>query len=353
VATAVPDPLSIAEAQALFARGVAWLDTAGHGLPPLPAWDALQDAMAAWRHGRPAFGGWEASVAAARARWARLHGVAPADVAVGAQVSAFAGLVAAALPAGARVLAAEEDFTSLLFPLLAQEARGVRVRLVPLEALPQAIDGGTDLVAVSAVQSADGRLADLAAVAEAAAHHGPRTLIDATQASGWLPLAAGAFDYVACAAHKWLLAPRGAAFLYVAPARRDELVAGLSGWYAGEGPPAALYGGPLRLAGDARRFDLSPAWPSWVALAPALDVLERVGIEAVHAHDVALARAFRAGLGLPPGDSAIVSVDAAPGALERLRRAGVAASGRDGRLRFSFHLSTRAEDVERALAVLA
>ena len=47
------------------------------------------------------------------------------DVAVGAAVSAFAGLVAAALPAGARVLCAEGDFTSVLFPFLAQEARGV------------------------------------------------------------------------------------------------------------------------------------------------------------------------------------------------------------------------------------
>jgi selenocysteine lyase/cysteine desulfurase len=230
VATAAPHPLSIAEAQALFAPEVAWLDTASRGLPPLPAWEALQAAMAAWRHGRPAFDRWEASVDAARACWARLHGVASADVAVGAQVSAFAGLVAASLPAGARVVAVRGDFTSLLFPLLAQEARGVQVRLVALDALAQAIDGGTDLVAVSAVQSSDGRLADLAAIAEAAAHHGARTLVDATQASGWLPLAAGAFDYVACAAHKWLLGPRGAAFLYVAPARRGEVVVGLFGW---------------------------------------------------------------------------------------------------------------------------
>jgi selenocysteine lyase/cysteine desulfurase len=352
---AAPDsePLSIAAAQDLFDPEVAWLDTASHGLPPRPAWEALQAVAAAWRHGRPGFGDWEGSVAAARAAWARLHGVAAADVAVGSQVSAFAGLVAAALPAGAQVLAAREDFTSLLFPLLAQEARGVRVRLVALDALPEAVDGGTDLVALSAVQSADGRLADLGAVAAAVAHHGARTLVDVTQASGWLPLDAGAFDYLACAGHKWLLGPRGAAFLYVAPARREELLAGLSGWYAAEDPATALYGGPLRLAGDARRFDLSPAWLSWAGLAPALGVLERVGVEAVHAHDVALAGAFRAGLGLPPGDSAIVALDADEGARERLRRAGVAVSGRGGRLRFSFHLSTRARDVERALAALA
>ena len=40
---------------------------------------------------------------------------------------------------------------------------------------------------------------------------------------------------------------------------------------------------------DARRFDLSPAWLSWVGAAPALALLEEVGVEAIHAHDVGLA----------------------------------------------------------------
>jgi selenocysteine lyase/cysteine desulfurase len=345
--------LSIAEAQALFSPETVWLNTASYGLPPRPAWEALQAAADEWRHGRCGFDGWDRSVGAARATWARLHGVAAADVAVGAQVSPFTGLVGTSLPAGARVLAAEEDFTSLLFPLLAQEARGVEVRLVPLEALAAAVDGSTDLVAVSAVQSADGRLADLDAIAAAARHHGARTFIDATQAAGWLPLDAGRFDYVACGGYKWLLGPRGPAFFYVAPERQEALTPHLAGWYAGEDPMSVLYGGPLRLAADARRFDVSPVWLSWVGLAPALSVLERVGIDAVHAHDLGLANAFRAGLGLPPGDSAIVSPELGEDAGERLRRAGVMAAGRGGRLRFSFHLSTREADVGRALAALA
>jgi hypothetical protein len=47
--------------------------------------------------------------------------VAEGDVAVGSQVSAFVGLVAAPLPSGGRVLAAEGEFTSLVFPFLARE----------------------------------------------------------------------------------------------------------------------------------------------------------------------------------------------------------------------------------------
>ena len=40
----------------------------------------------------------------------------------------------------------------------------------------------------------------------------------------------------------------------------------------------------------------------------ALALLEEVGIAAIHAHDVAMADRLRRGLGMPPGDSPIVSV---------------------------------------------
>src|SRR4029079_14907203 len=83
-------------------------------------------------------------------------------------------------------------------------------------------------------------------------------------------------------------------------------------------PPAASYGGPLRIASTARRFDLSPAWFSWVAQVPALEVLLDVGVEEIHAHNVTLANRFRAGLGLDAFNSAIVSVAPANGARWRL-----------------------------------
>jgi selenocysteine lyase/cysteine desulfurase len=114
-----------------------------------------------------------------------------------------------------------------------------------------------------------------------------------------------------------------------------------------------LYGGPLRLADGAKALDISPAWMSWVGQAPALELIEAVGIEVVHAHDVGLARRLQAGLGLDGGDSAIVSVALDEGAAGRLAAAGVTAAGRGGRLRFSFHLSTTGADVDRALDVLA
>ena len=69
------------------------------------------------------------------------------------------------------------------------------------------------MVAVSAVQSSTGELAALDDIADAARHHGAMTVVDATHAIGWLPLDASRFDAVACACYKWLMCPRGTAFL--------------------------------------------------------------------------------------------------------------------------------------------
>jgi selenocysteine lyase/cysteine desulfurase len=339
-------------AGARFGAGPGYLDTASVGIPPETTVAAMRAALAGWAAGTATAPSYDVIVVEAREAFARLVHVAPEDVCVGSQVSSLAGLVAASLPAGARVLAAEGDFTSILFPFLAQADRGVDVRLVPPAELAGEIGPATDLVVLSAVQSSSGAVADLDAVARAAADHDVRTFVDVTQACGWLPVHAARFDYVACAAYKWLLSPRGAAFMAIRPERIDELRPNAAGWYAGADIWSSIYGGPLRLAADARRFDVSPAWLCWAGTVPSLLLIERIGVEAIHAHDVGLADRLRAGLGLPPGDSAIVTVDA-PGAAERLAAAGVRASSRAGAVRLALHVHNTQADVDLVLEALA
>ena len=329
-----------------------YLNTASFGLPPDPAWEALQAAQADWRAGRVSWERWNEATDRARERFARLVGAAVADVAIGANASSLVGLIAASVPDGTRVLAPEVDFTSLVFPFLAQEGRGVEMRFAPLERLAEAIDGDTGVVAFSAVQSSSGEVAPLDDVAAAARHHGALTVVDATQACSWLPLDATEYDALVCAGYKWLMCPRGTAFMAMSPELAERTTPHLAGWFAAEEPLKDYYGPPLRLARGARRLDTSPAWFSWVGAAPALEAVNAIGVAAIHAHDVGLANRFRAGLGLPAGDSAIVSADV-PDAEERLARAGVMASARAGRLRASFHLYNTDADVDAALEALA
>ncbi|MEG3633669.1 aminotransferase class V-fold PLP-dependent enzyme [Micromonospora palythoicola] len=343
--------MDLEQAQKLWQPQPGWLNTASYGLPPDPAWDALQDALAGWRVGRGAWEDWGAATDRCRTAFASLVAVPVGDVAVGATVSQLLAPVAAALPTGARVLVPEVEFTSNLFPWLVQAERGVEVRTVPPAELAASIDAGTDLVAFSLVQSADGTVAAYDEIVAAARAHGALVAVDATQACGWLPFDAARADVVVAGGYKWLMAPRGTAFAYLAPGLRDRLRPDAAGWYAGRDPHASYYGPPLRLADDARRFDLSPAWFSWVGAVPALELLLEIGVEQVRAHDVALANRFLAGLGQPPGHSAIVTVEV-PDAQEKLERAGVRAAVRAGRVRASFHLYSTTEDVDLALDAL-
>src|SRR4051794_13972604 len=188
-----------------------YLNTASFGLPPDPAFEALSNAQEDWRHGRVSWEHWTAVTDRARAEFATLVRARPDDIAVAANVSGLIAHVALAIPDGAHVLAAEPEFTSLLFPFLAQQHRGVNVSIVALDELAARIDDDIDVVAVSAVQSSTGELADLDAIEQAAKAHGALTVIDATHAIGWLPLDATRFDTLACAAYKGLMSPPGTA----------------------------------------------------------------------------------------------------------------------------------------------
>jgi selenocysteine lyase/cysteine desulfurase len=342
----------LAATRSEFAASVAFLNTATFGLAPRRSWVALQRALTEWRAGTADPVGYDVPLASARSAYAQLVGVDVATVAVGSQVSVFAGLIAAALPPGSEVLTATGDFTSIIFPFHAQAGRGVTVREAPLERLADAVTDRTSLVSVSAVQSADGRVADLDALHARCASTGTRILLDTTQAVGWLPIDAGRFAYTTGGGYKWLLAPRGTAFFTIRPDLIDEIVPYTAGWYAGSDPWTSIYGTPLRLAPDARRFDVSPAWHSWVAAAPALELLAEVGREGLHRNALGLANRFREGVGLDPGNSAIVSLDVDDDAESAMRRARIVAASRAGRLRLSFHISTTESDVDRAIEVL-
>ncbi|MDQ2817085.1 MAG: aminotransferase class V-fold PLP-dependent enzyme, partial [Candidatus Eremiobacteraeota bacterium] len=308
-----------------------YLNTATYGLPPTSAHGALLSALEDWRTGRTSEDAWEECTERARAAFGRLVSVAPENIAIGATVSELIGLVAASLPDRSRVILADGDFASTVFPWLVHRERGLRIRSVPLDHLAESLDSDTAMVAFSHVQPASGDVADLPAVLAAAKSCGTLVCVDGTQACGWLPTDASAIDFYVCHAYKWLMSPRGAAFMTVSPQRLDRLRPLHAGWYATADPNNNLFGLSLRLSRNTgRRLDTSPAWFSWVGTIAALEVVERIGVHTIREHDMRLANRFAAGLGLPAARSAIVFADVAD-ASNKLHRAGVRASVRGGR----------------------
>jgi selenocysteine lyase/cysteine desulfurase len=231
---AISDPGVLLEgATPVWDAPAGYLDTANYGLPPVVVVDAVSEAIEAWRTGGSRLEDWIDYCERARLGFAQLVGVAAGDVACASNTSQLVGVAASSLPPGAEVLIPQEEFTSNVFPWLIQEARGIRVKVVPASELAAGIRPSTTLVAFSLVQSATGYVADLDAIQGAADAFGSQILVDATQACGWISIDARRIDYLVCSAYKWLMAPRGTAFMMVRPDRLEGLSATAAGWFAG------------------------------------------------------------------------------------------------------------------------
>jgi selenocysteine lyase/cysteine desulfurase len=334
-----------------FVGADGFLNSPTYGLPPRFMVEALQDCIARWQSGTMEVPLFDDDVRAGRAAYAALAGVPVDSVTMGGTVASVLGLVAAAIPDGSRVATLAGEFTSTTFPFAAQAGRGVTITELPADELVSTA-ADFDVVTASLVQSANGAVLDTDALRETVAGTDTLTVIDITQALGWKDVDVAWADVTAGAVYKWLLAPRGTAWMSLSDRISRIMTPHAANWYAGEDPWQSIYGLPLRLAEDARRFDASPTWFSALGAGLTLKWLASLDRAAVQAHCLGLAGRVRTELGLPQQDSAIVSIPIAD-ASEKLQRAGIRASVRAGAVRVGFHLYNNDNDVDRLMDALA
>ena len=333
-----------------FLGAEGFLNSPTYGLPPTFLVDAMRTCIDDWQAGAMDATSFDEPVRRGRAGYAALAGVPVDSVAMGGSVSAVLGLVAAAIPDGSRLATLAGEFTSTTFPFAAQSDRGVTLtELSSDELVTTAAD--YDGVVASVVQSANGDVLDVEALRAAVAGTDTLTVLDVTQAVGWKRLNLGWADVTAAAVYKWLLAPRGTAWMSLSDRLSGQVTPHAANWYAGEEPWSTIYGLPLRLAQDARRFDTSPAWFGVLGSGLTLPWLASLDGAAVEAHCVGLANRLCAELGLPQPDSAIVSLPISDAA-DKLRAAGIRASVRAGAVRVGFHLYNTEADLNRLLTTL-
>ncbi len=334
-----------------FLGAEGFLNSPTYGLPPTFLVDELRACIDAWQAGTLDARSFDEPVRRGRAGYAALTGVPVESVAMGGSVSALVGLVAAAVPDGCRMATLAGEFTSTTFPFAAQVGRAVTLtELGADELVASAAD--YDAVVASVVQSANGDVLDVEALRAAVVGTDTLTMLDVTQAVGWKRLDLGWADVTVAAVYKWMLAPRGTAWMSLSDRMSRLVTPHAANWYAGSEPWSTIYGLPLRLAGDARRFDTSPAWFGVLGSGLTLPWLAVLDGTAVEAHCVGLANRVCAEIGLPQRDSAIVSLPIAD-AEEKLRAAGIRAAVRAGAVRVGFHLYNTEDDVRRLLDALA
>jgi selenocysteine lyase/cysteine desulfurase len=348
---------------------LVWLNTPTSPPAARPVLDALSQAERQWEDGSFSWEAWEDEAHATRALFARLIGAVEDEVALVSSLAEAAATVARSLPVG-RVVVGEREFRSNLFPWLMLERVGFDVVEVPAtngvvstRRLVQAIEPGTVLVAVSEVQSSNGFRASVAEIAERSREVGARLFLNLTQSLGALRFDVSEVgpDFVAAHGYKWLLGPRGAAWLYVRRDRLGELEPIAPNWRSVADPYLEYYGGPLDLPDQARKLDASLSWFAFVGARRALELILSLDSVAVESRCLELASALRdaarrSGYHVVPEEvrSHIVGLEVvSPDDVQkRLADRRVVASVRGGFLRLGFHAFNNEGDVEAALEAL-
>jgi selenocysteine lyase/cysteine desulfurase len=169
------------------------------------------------------------TIEANRELFGRIIGSAPDNIAIIPAVSYGLALAARNLPVsrGQNIVVLAEQFPSNIYAWrrLAEE-KGAVVKTVSrpeqgnwTRAVLAAIDKDTAIAALPPCHWTDGTVLDLVEIGKKCRENGSALSIDGIQSLGALPFSVAEVmpDFLAAAAHKWLLGPYGFGFCYVAP----------------------------------------------------------------------------------------------------------------------------------------
>jgi len=299
------------------------------------------------------------------------------DIAFVKNTSEGIGIVAEGFPwqPGDNIVTAQEEYPANIYPWLNLRDRSVETRLVASRAgrldiadIQAAIDERTRVLSLSFVEYASGYRNDLAALGSLCRERGIFFCVDAIQGLGVLPLDVRStpVDALAADGHKWLLAPEGAALLYVRRERVERLRPVGVGWNSVVRPRdfAAI---DFRLKPHAGRWESGSLNVAGIsALGASLGLLLEIGVARIaqRLHELTdhlctgLQRAgFEVHSSRRPDEwSGIVSV-LAPGPDARsfvkfCRLRDLVINHRAGRIRISPHCYNTLEEMDRLVACL-
>ncbi len=224
----------------------AYFDHAAVGPIPRPTAQAIQKwADESLFQGDVCWPEWSAGAARLRISAAKLLDCQSSEIALIPNTTFGINMIAqgyrwGSSPYGESVVVLSNEFSSNLLPWLALERRRVEVRkvlvdesgVVSLDAICNAIDGTTRLVAVSWVGYFSGFRMDLAKLCERVHRAGSQLFVDAIQGLGVFSLNTQEIpiDYLAADGHKWMLGPEGAGLLYIRQKNLERLEPLMQGW---------------------------------------------------------------------------------------------------------------------------
>ena len=239
------NPIPIDEYRHLFpvVRHKAWLNHASQGTLSDRVVTALADFAEEHAQGRLSVEFEAQLYARVREAVARFINAQAGEIAFTKNVSEALNIVAHGLSwtQGDRVIVSDQEFPANIYPWLNLLSVGVETVVVPsksgrvpIEAVIDALDERTRLVALSWVEFYTGYRNDIRSIADACHRAGALLCVDAIQGLGALRFDVHELeiDIVATSSHKWLLGPSGTGWMFC----RQELLDQLGVCFMGQTP---------------------------------------------------------------------------------------------------------------------
>jgi selenocysteine lyase/cysteine desulfurase len=311
---------------------------------------------------------------------ARFIGAEVNEIALATNTTYGLNLAAFSLPLqrGDVVLTPDMEFPANVYPWMAlAERRGVDYRrlrcddgvLDPERLARELEDDRVRCVSVSWVQFSSGARVDLAALGALCRARNVFFVVDAIQGVGplMLDVRTTPIDILACGAQKWLLSPWGSGFVYVRKGLIESLEPYDVSWLAVRGADdfTRLTDYELAWRADARKYEfITLPFQDMAGMNASLELFFELGLDQVSAHTLRLADhivhwALSRDVSLVTPSAThrragIISVRPhdARAASERLTRANVSHSLREGAIRLSPHCYNTIEEIDRALEII-
>jgi len=270
--------------------------------------------------------------------------------------------------AGDEIVTLSPEFPNSVYHPALLADRGVQLVEIPWGGLYSAITERTRLVIVSAMNYSTGFRPPLVELSEFLRARGVMLYVDGTQGAGAfeIDLQRVQPDLFAVHGYKWMNAPNGIGFAYVAPRLRAWLPPTVVGWRSDQGWREVNHlnhGAPV-LSDKAEKYEGAMlATALLVAFEATVDLFLELGMAAIEARTLGLSGSVRERLRAlgatmaDEGPSPIVAArwqhrDAGELALV-LKQKRILVSARHGHLRLSTHFYNDEQDIDHCLSELA
>ncbi len=267
---------------------------------------------------------------------------------------------------GDRIVTLEHEFPNHYYLPEVLRARGVEFVETPMAGFYDAVAEQTRVVLMSTLSYSTGFRPPVEEIGAYLRRKGVLFYLDGTQSVGALRFDVSRVqpDLFAVHGYKWLLAPNGAGFMYVAPALRARLEPAVVGWrsHGDWRRPESLHHGAPVFAEAAEKYEGAMlAFPLIYAMGASVEMFLELGPEAIERRVLELAagvrRVLRDAGAEVLSDSPIVTARFpgrdAPALVAALQARGVLVAARQGNLRVSAHFYNNEQDLARLAEALA